>query len=270
MNKFKKVVIGVLLGVSCLGLTACHTKNYEGQNTKPRSSKMTKKQALAVQHKGFDNAVVIQHATIINSRGKYKKQNLKNTITVGGKPLVLRIASQGQAGKKQFGILAWLDQNNSFVQGKKDQFYKVNYEKLTGHTYADFLEDVYNNQHLTNPPKEIVKAETMDKRGKSYVLGGNIENKQLAKETASQILSNLSQSQSQASAFKEITHHAKYEQFLVSSKFQGGQMTEYSEKVILKFQTMEITLVQKYGNFGQFGDLSIPDETKTAKTLKLK
>lgn len=276
MKKKKLITIAmiVLLSLSSIGLTACSSKtvkNYNNQTVKRNDDTITVKRARKIMGRGFKNGLVKQQLRIVTDlpHNKEKTQKIINQIAFGGPDTVAQVISQTKTGKKLQGFGVWLDPNNSYIQGKKNTYYKVNYQKLTGHSYADLMDTILNNYNITQPDPIIKKAQKIEKKNNGvYELSATLTNKKIMKETTNRIFQSLSQAPGQEQMLKFMAKHANYQEVILKANLRGDSMISYSEEVIAKLgKNNQITVSQNYSNFGGYSNLKLPSETKGAKTL---
>lgn len=269
----KTALIG-LLALSSVGLSACSSntvKTYNNKTIKRNSDIITVKRAQKIMGRGFKNGMVKQQFQIVTDEphNKQKQQKIINQVVFGGPNTVMQVLSQTKSGKKTQGFMAWLDPNNSYLQGRKNVMYTVNYNKLTGHSYADLADTIINNYNITQPDPVIKKTEKIEKKQNNvYELSATLTNKRIMKDTTSKIFQSLPQAPQQAKMLKFMAKQANYQEIIIKADLRGDRMLSYTEQVIAKLgKNNQITVSQQYSNFGGYPNLKLPDEAKSAKPL---
>lgn len=268
----RSLAVGSLLLTSMTLFGCGNPKTYNNKPAQPRKTAMTKNAAIKIMKKPFTSASVEQKMVMTNStKKKNNKQIVTNQVVFGGEPTVMQVLNRVKAGKQNRAIMGWLDGNHSYLVGNKNKYYKVDFDKLTGHNYADILDSVMNNYNITNPDKALSKELTVESKPKFYQIGGSTANKELMKGTAKRILAIMPQEKAQAIVFRNINRSAKFEQMEVTGQIRGDRLQGYKEKLIGKIGkniTLEIT--ETYKNFNQYSGIKLPDEVANAKPLKMK
>ena len=272
-NIFRRSLAACGLLLTSVILAGCgNPKTYNNKPAQPRKTAMTKNAAIKIMKKPFTSASVEQKMVMTNStKKKNNKQIVTNQVVFGGEPTVMQVLNRVKAGKQNRAIMGWLDGNHSYLVGNKNKYYKVDFDKLTGHNYADILDSVMNNYNITNPDKALTKELTVESKLKFYQIGGSTANKELMEGTAKRILTIMPQEKAQALVFKNINRSAKFEQMTVTGQIRGDRLQGYKEKLIGKIGkniTLEIT--ETYKNFNQYSGIKMPDGVADAKPLKLK
>lgn len=268
----RSLVVGSLLLTSMILAGCGNPKTYNNKPAQPRKTIMTKKAAIKIMKKPFTSASVEQKMVMTNNTKKKNNQQIViNQVVFGGEPTVMQVLNRVKAGKQNRAIMGWLDGNHSYLVGNKNKYYKVDFDKLTGHNYADILDSVMNNYNITNPDNALTKELTVESKPKFYQIGGSTANKKLMKDTAKRILTIMPQEKAQALVFKNINRSAKFEQMTVTGQIRGDRLQGYKEKLIGEIGkniTLEIT--ETYKNFNQYSEIKLPDEAANAKPLKMK
>lgn len=260
-----------LVGISLLGLSlsACNKpKDYSNHNPAVTANKMNKQDALQIMRKGFSSAQVEQKLLLTNSNKKVPDQTISNQLIFGGKPTVVQLQTQSTNGKKKQGMAMWVTDNKTYLLGKKNQYYYVDYAKFSGHTYADLLDILINNYNITNPDPKLVKAENLTKHGEQYVLSAQLTDKAIMKNTANKIMTALSQSRPQKMMFDAMNKEASFKTIYLKAVFQQRQLVSYKETIVANLgKNMQYNISQEYTNFNRFANIKVPQETANAKKL---
>lgn len=268
------IAVLAMLSFANIGLTACSSstvKNYNNKTIKRNDDTITIKRARKIMNRGFKNGLVKQQLKIVTDQphNKQKTQTITNQIAFGGENTVMQVISQTKSGKKIQGFGVWLDPNNSYIQGKKGIYYKVNYQKLTGHSYADMMDTIINNYNITQPDQAIKKVQKIEKKNNHvYELSATLTNKRIMKETTNKIFQSLGQAPAQAQMLKYMAKQANYQEIIIRANLRGDRLIDYTEQVIAKLgKNNQITISQHYSNFGGYPNLKLPDGVQNAKPL---
>lgn len=269
--KFKKLLGIIGLSLAALSLTACHKpKDYSNHAPAVTANKMNKQDALKIMRKGFSSAQVKQKLLLTNDNKKIPDQTLMNQIVFGGKPTIIQLQTQTKSGKKVKGMAMWITDNKAYLLGKKNKYYSANYNKFSGHTYADLLDILMNNYNITNPDSKLAKAEKLTKNGNQYVLSAQLTDKGIMKNTASKIMTVLAQSPQQAMMLRLMNKQASFKTIYLKAIFEQKQLVSYRETVVADLgKSAQYSVSEEYTNFNRFGNIKLPPATQNAKKLPM-
>lgn len=267
--KVNKILSLIGIGLLGLSLSACNkAKDYSNHNPAVTANKMNKQDALKIMRKGFNSAQVKQKLFLTNSNKHIPDQTVSNQLVFGGEPTVVQLQTQATNGKKKQGMAMWVTNSKTYLLGKKNQYYYVDYAKFSGHTYADLLDILINNYNITNPDSKLAEAEKLTKNGNQYVLSAQLTDKAIMKDTAGKIMTALSQSRPQKMMFDAMNKEASFKTIYLKAVFQQRQLVSYKETIVADLgKDAQYNVSEEYTNFNRFSNIKIPQETANAKKL---
>lgn len=256
--KFKKIFIAISLGTALL-LGGC------SQQKKAADPVLTKSQVIKKTQKNLKSGQVIQSIRLSTDTAT---QLVSANTNFGGNPTVFHISNQTTSKGKTQSTEEWVNGNYVYLNGRST-WYKTNFEKLSGHSYAELLDAITNNQTMLNPSDSLVKAFKLKRNKKTYTLTATIKDKAIMKKAAEPIFSTTAQSVAQEKVFRRIQKYGKYQNMTVKAVVKNKKMTSYNLFINMKLgKLMKVRLGQSYGNFGGNNDfLKVPDSALSAKQL---
>ncbi|MGQ5708239.1 DUF6612 family protein [Lactobacillus sp. PSON] len=254
--KFKKVFIAIGL-CTALVLGGC------SQQKKTAAPVLTKNQVIKKTQQTFKSGQIVQSIRLSTDTST---QLVSANTSFGGEPTIFHINNQTTSKGKTQNTEEWVNSNNVYLNGRST-WYKTNFEKLSGHSYAELLDAVINNQTMMNPDKKLVDAFKMTRKKNTYTLTATIKDKSIMKDAADPIFSTTAQSAEQEKVFRRIQKYGKYQDMTVKAVVKN-KMVSYSLFINMKLgKLMKVRLGQSYGNFGNYDFLKLPDSALNAKPL---
>lgn len=254
--KFKKVFIAIGL-CTALVLGGC------SQQKKTAAPVLTKNQVIKKTQQTFKSGQIVQSIRLSTDTST---QLVSANTSFGGEPTIFHINNQTTSKGKTQNTEEWVNSNNAYLNGRST-WYKTNFEKLSGHSYAELLDAVINNQTMMNPDKKLVDAFKMTRKKNTYTLTATIKDKSIMKDAADPIFSTTAQSAEQEKVFRRIQKYGKYQDMTVKAVVKN-KMVSYSLFINMKLgKLMKVRLGQSYGNFGNYDFLKLPDSALNAKPL---
>lgn len=256
--KFKKIFIAISLGTA-LVLGGCSQQ-------KKAEPVLTKNQVVKKTQKSLKSGQVIQSIRLSTDTAT---QLVSANTNFGGNPTVFHISNQTTSKGKTQTTEEWVNNSNNVYLNGRSTWYKTDYQKLSGHSYAELLDAVVNNQTMLNPNNDIVKAFKLKRNKKTYTLTATIKDKAVMKKAADPIFSTTAQSAAQEKIFRRIQKYGKYQNMTIKVVVKNKKMTSYNLFINMKLgKLMKVRLGQSYGNFGGNNDfLKLPDSALNAKPL---
>lgn len=256
--KFKKIFIAISLGTALI-LGGCSQQ-------KKAEPVLTKNQVVKKTQKSLKSGQVIQSIKLSTDTAT---QLVSANTNFGGNPTVFHISNQTTSKGKTQTTEEWVNNSNNVYLNGRSTWYKTDYQKLSGHSYAELLDAVINNQTMLNPNSDIVKAFKLKRNKKTYTLTATIKDKTVMKKAADPIFSTTAQSAAQEKIFRRIQKYGKYQNMTIKAVVKNKKMTSYNLFINMKLgKLMKVRLGQSYGNFGGNNDfLKLPDSALNAKPL---
>lgn len=256
--KFKKIFIAISLGTA-LVLGGCSQQ-------KKAEPVLTKNQVVKKTQKSLKSGQVIQSIRLSTDTAT---QLVSANTNFGGNPTVFHISNQTTSKGKTQTTEEWVNNSNNVYLNGRSTWYKTDYQKLSGHSYAELLDAVINNQTMLNPNNAIVKAFKLKRNKKTYTLTATVKDKTVMKKAADPIFSTTAQSAAQEKIFRRIQKYGKYQNMTIKAVVKNKKMTSYNLFINMKLgKLMKVRLGQSYGNFGGNNDfLKLPDSALNAKPL---
>lgn len=255
--KFKKIFIAIGLGAA-LVLGGC------SQQKKAAEPVLTKNQVIKKTQQTFKSGQIIQSIRLSTDTSS---QLVSANASFGGEPTIFHINNETSSKGKTQNTEEWVNANNVYLNGRST-WYKTNFEKLSGHSYAELLDAVINNQTMMNPDDKLLKAFKMTRKKNTYTLTATIKDKSIMKDAADPIFSTTAQSAEQEKVFRRIQKYGKYQDMTVKAVVKNKKLTSYNLFINMKLgKLMKVRLGQSYGNFGNHDFLKLPDSALNAKPL---
>lgn len=256
--KFKKIFIAISLGAA-LVLGGC------SQQKKAADPVLTKSQVVKKTQKSFKSGQVIQSIRLSTDTAT---QLVSANTYFGGNPTIFHITNQTTSKGKTQSTEEWVNGNTVYLNGRST-WYKTDLKKLSGHSYAELLDAITNNQTMLNPSDTLVKAFKMKRNKKTYTLTATIKDQTIMKKAAAPIFSTTAQSAAQEKVFRRIQKYGKYQSMTVKAVVKNKKLSTYNLFINMKLgKLMKVRLGQSYGNFGGSNDfLKLPDSALNAKQL---
>ncbi|MCT6877386.1 MAG: hypothetical protein M3Z39_04120 [Lactobacillus apis] len=256
--KFKKLLMGLSL-IAALAAGGCSKQKKQSEPI------LTKSQVIKCSQKSFKSGQAKQVVTLGTDTSK---QIVTTTALFGGNPTVFQLNYQTQAKGKTQSSQEWVDNSNHvYINGSSD-WYKADFNKLTGHSYADLLDSIINNSMLMDPPKALTNAYKMTRKGHTYTLKANITDQKTMKDALDPIFTTNTQSPKQKTIYHKLVKMGKIKGMTAKLVVKNKKM--YSFQYLVKIRVnklMQFSAGQSYGNMGSKDFLKIPTNALNAKPL---
>ena len=256
--KFKKVLlsIGVVIALVSSGCS---------KQKKQADPVLTKTQVIQKSQKSFKSGEAKQ---IVNLKTDTSSQIVASNYSFGGDPTVFHVNYQTEAKGKTHNMDEWISNTGNLYINGQSTWYKTEIEKMSGHSYADVLDAVLNNEMLMNPPKGLTDAYKMKRSGKTYTLTAKITDKKIMKAAVAPIFTTNTQSPQQQKIYQKLAKVGKFEDMTVKLVVKGTKLSTFSYTVNLKIgKMMKMSAGQSYSNLGRHDFLKVPNNALDGKPL---
>ncbi|RMC47271.1 hypothetical protein F5ESL0228_07425 [Lactobacillus sp. ESL0228] len=258
MMKFKKLFLGLAT------MTALFTGGCS-QAKKQSEPVLTKTAAIKKAQQTFKSG---QAKQLIDLSTDTASQVITSSYTFGGNPTVFHLNYQTQVKDKNNNIEEWISNTNkTYINGQSNWYYS-DLKQMSGHSYADLLDAIMNNNLLMNPPQKLVNAYKMKRSGNTYTLTATITDPKIMREAAEPILLTNTQSQRQYPTYHKLVKAGKYKKMDVKLVIKNQKLATFNYKVNLQIGKMfQMNIGQSYANMRSQDFLKIPNNVLTAKPL---
>lgn len=259
--KFKKILLSV-------GIFAALISGGCSKPKKQAEPILTKTQVIKKAQKSFKSGQVKQ---VVNLKTDTSSQVVASNFVFGGDPTVFHLNYQtksNQGKKNSHSMDEWISNTGSLYINGQSTWYKSETEKLTGHTYADILDAIFNNKMLLDPPTKLINAYKMNRTGRTYTLTAKITDQDIMKAAVAPIFLTNTQSPQQKKIYHKLAKSGKFENMNVKLVVKKNKLYTFNYKVNLKIgKLMKLSAGQSYANIGSHDFLKIPTNALDAKPL---
>lgn len=258
-SKFKKVGF-LLLATLALGLTGCSKSN-----TKKADPVLTKSEVIKKAQKPYKSGQVVQSVRL--STDTSSQTVIANTIFGGDNSTVFHINNQTTSQGKTRNSEEWINMNNVFLNGGHT-WYRANLDTLSGHTYAELLSAIMDNDVINKPSSTLIKAYKMTRDGKTYTLKATVTDKKTMKNALDPIVATLGQTAEQEKLFRRMQKYGTYQNMTVKLVVKNNKLFNCNIFINMKLGKLnKARFGQSFGNFGSHDFLKVPDTALNAKAL---
>ncbi|WEV36831.1 hypothetical protein [Lactobacillus sp. ESL0677] len=256
--KFKKIIIGLSLAAALI-VGGCSKKQQKSEPI------LTKSQVINASQKTFKSGQVKQTVTLGNDT---TKQIVITNAAFGGKPTVFHVNYQTQAKGKTQNSEQWADNMNHLYLNGQSAWYKADLAKITGHSYADLVDAVFNNAMLMSPPAALTKAYKMTRKGNTYKLTATINDTKIMQKAVEPIFTTNTQSPQQLKVYRKLEKAGKFQDMTVTLVVKNRKLYSFNYLVNISLgKAMKLSAGQSYGNMGRQDFLKLPSNALNAKPL---
>lgn len=249
-----------------LGVIAALISGGCSKQKKQADPVLTKPQVIKKAQRSFKSG---QAKQLVNLKTDTSRQVVASTYTFGGNPTVFHINYQTENKNKTRSSDQWISNTGTLYINGQSKWYKTKLEPITGHSYADLLEAIFNNEMLMNPPKVLTDAYKMTRKGNTYTLKATIKDKKIMKQAAEPIFATNTQSSEQKKIYKQLGKAAKYQNMTVKLVVKNKKMYLFNYTVNMKIgKLMNFSVGQSYGNMGSQDFLKLPNNALNAEPLQ--
>lgn len=254
--KLKKIFLS--LGI----VTALLAGGCSKQQSQPT---LNKTQVIKKAEKTFKSG---QAKQVVNLRTDTNSQTVSSAFTFGGDPTVFHLNYQTEDKNKTKSLEEWISNTgNVYVNGQSD-WYKAEMEKMTGHTYADLLDAITNNELLTDPPQSLVKAYQLTRNGDTYTLKATINDKKIMQQAIEPIFLTNTQNPKQTNIYQSLAKNGKFQDMSVKLVVKNQKLFSFKYDVNIRVdKLMMLSVSQSYSNIGSKDFLKIPTNALNAKPI---
>ncbi|MDF7668763.1 hypothetical protein [Lactobacillus sp. ESL0703] len=259
--KFKKIIIGLSLAAALI-VGGCSKKQKTSEPI------LTKTQVINASQKTFKSGQVKQNVTLGNDTSK---QVVVTNAVFGGKPTIFHINYQTQVKGKNQTSEQWADNMNHLYFNGQSSWYKANLATTTGHSYADLVDAVFNNEMLMDPPAALTKSYKMTRSGNTYKLTATITDPKVMQKAVAPVFTTDTQSPKQLKAYQKLEKAGKFQDMTVKLVVKNGKLYSFNYLVNINLdKVMKLSVSQSYGNMGKQDFLKLPSNALGAKPLPKK
>lgn len=259
--KFKKLLLSV-------GVVAALISGGCSKQKKQAEPILTKTQVIKKAQKTFKSGRAKQ---VVNLRTDTSSQVVASNFTFGGDPTVFHLNYQtenNQSKKNSHSMDEWISNTGNLYINGQSTWYKAEVAKTTGHTYADLLDAILNNEMLMDPPSKLINAYQMKRSGRTYTLTAKITDKEVMKAAVAPIFQTNTQSQQQQKIYNKLAKAGKFQDMTVKLVVKGNKLATFKYNVNLKIgKLMRLSAGQSYANIGSRDFLKLPSNALDAKPL---
>ena len=256
--KIKKLMLGLSLMAALIA----------GGCSKPKKQSepiLTKSQVIKCSQKSFKSG---QAKQVITLGTDTSNQVVATTALFGGSPTVFQLNSQTQAKGKTQSAQEWVDNSNHIYINGESNWYKSDFNKLTGHSYVDLLDSIVNNPMLMDPPAALTKTYKMTRKGQTYTLDATVKDQKTIKKALDPIFITNNQSSKQQTIYRKIAKIGKIQGMTAKLVVKNKKLYTFQYLVKIKVnKLMRFSAGQSYGNIGSRDFLKIPNNALNAKPL---
>ncbi|MBA1392400.1 hypothetical protein EQ500_00560 [Lactobacillus sp. XV13L] len=228
---------------------------------------LTKTAAIKKAQEPFKSGQVQQ---TVDLRTDTSSQLVATTYTFGGDPTVFHLNYQTQNKKGTRSAEEWISNTGALFLNGQSTWYKAQLAKTTGHTYADILEAVMNNQMLMDPPSTLTKAYKMKRKGRTYTLTATVKDKNTIMSAVKPIFFTNTQSPQQVKVFNKLGREGKPQDMRVKLVVKNNKLFTFNYTAAFKIEKLyKLSVGQSYSNINQGKNdfLKIPTNVLNAKPL---
>ena len=256
--KFKKLILGLSIAAALVA----------GGCSKPKKQSepiLTKSQVIKCSQKSFKSGQAKQTVTLGTDTSK---QVVATTALFGGNPTVFQLNYETQSKGKTQSSQEWVDSANHVYINGQSKWYKADFNKVTGHSYADLLDSFTNNAMLMDPPAVLTKAYKMTRKGHTYTLNAKIKDQQTMKDALDPIFITNTQSPKQKTIYNKLVKMGKIQGMTAKLVVKNKKLYSFQYLVKIKVnKLMHFSAGQSYGNMGKQDFLKIPNNALNAHPL---
>lgn len=257
--KFKKLLLS-------LGVVAALISGGCSNQKKQAEPVLTKTQVIKKAQRSFKSG---QAKQLVNLKSDTSRQVVASTYTFGGNPTIFHVNYQTENKNKTRSSDQWVSNTGTLYINGQSTWYKTKLEPVTGHSYADLLEAILNNEMLMNPPKALTNAYKMTRKGNTYTLKATIKDKKIMKHAVKPIFATNTQSLEQKKIYKQLSNVAKYQNMSVKLVVKNNKLYLFNYSVNMKIdKLMTFNVSQSYGNMGSQDFLKLPNNALNAEPLQ--
>lgn len=256
--KFKKLFLGLTV-VAALIAGGCQQKKKAAPEPV-----LTKSQVIKKSQKSFKSGQVVQSIRLSTDTAT---QLVVANTNFGGNSTVFHITNQTTSKGKTQSSEEWVNMNNVYLNGSS-AWYKANLDTLSGHSYAELVDAIMNNDVIFRPDAALVKAYKMKRNKNTYTLTANVKDPKMMSNAADNIVGTVGQSAAQEKVFRRIQKYGKYKNMTVKMVVKNKKLASCNIFVNMKLgKYMKVRMGQSYGNFGSHDFLTVPQKALGAKPL---
>ncbi|BDR61094.1 DUF6612 family protein [Lactobacillus xylocopicola] len=256
--KPKKILLGLGL-VTALLVSGCSNQQ---KKTEPV---LTKTAVIKRSQKSFKSGQVKQ---VVDLNTDTSSQSVASIFTFGGEPTIVHLNYETKNKNKSQRAEEWVSNTGTTYINGQSTWYKADLGKMTGHSYADVLDAIFNNEMLMAPPKDLVKAYQMKRKGNTYTLTATLKDKKIMQEAVKPIFLTNTQSPKQTKIYQRLGKEGKFKNMQVKLVVKNGHLLSFKYFVNMRIgKLMTLRTGQVYSNMRSRDFLKIPDNVLNAKPL---